>query len=446
MRTTTSSISETIAQHRLSTSEHASYLARRRYCSSCLSCNGIGSQSVVCRATDQNGRVDLIHGECPKDKWGVSSVIPDSGYETNHLQQGAPPCSDLFVYGFPGLYAGANTELHHQILLWQSMGINTHLIPDKAGFKQEPLYPEMEEIGVIIHQQNQFDAILPGAPVLGFCNEQFLIKIDTIRQYTHYTVFVNCMTWLFDLEKRRHREGKISLFLFQNDEIRKKNQALLRKINPDPDIHYLTFQPYFETEVFPFVSVDQRIADGSNRPFTIGRISRQDADKFSADTVRVWEGIESPVSKRGVMLGFGPESERKIGKPPEWVETFINQTELSQQDFYKQVDVIVQPMDTTENWPRIGLEAMSSGCVLIVDNRGGWRQMIEHGETGWLCNSPEDFIRYATRMANEPEKRAEMAQTACHRLHELSGKPIAQSAWSEVLNRCLRRFTVSYEA
>ncbi len=26
---------------------------------------------------------------------------------------------------------------------------------------------------------------------------------------------------------------------------------------------------------------------------------------------------------------------------------------------------------------------MASGSVLVVDNRGGWRQMVEHGKTGW---------------------------------------------------------------
>ncbi|MEG1937685.1 MAG: hypothetical protein RR138_01215 [Akkermansia sp.] len=33
--------------------------------------------------------------------------------------------------------------------------------------------------------------------------------------------------------------------------------------------------------------------------------------------------------------------------------------------------IILQPTDTTENWPRIGFEAMASGSVLIVDKRGG---------------------------------------------------------------------------
>ena len=128
------------------------------------------------------------------------------------------------------------------------------------------------------------------------------------------------MTWLFEMEKRRHREGKIAAFLYQNDAVREKSQAALQAINPDPDVQYLTFKPYFNAEAYPFVG---RRADDR---FTIGHISRQDADKFAADTLRIWEAIESPVQKRGIMLGFGRPSEDKIGVPPDWITTYENQT------------------------------------------------------------------------------------------------------------------------
>ena len=74
----------------------------------------------------------------------------------------------VFVYGFPGLYAGANTELHHQIILWRSMGLSIHLIPSDRGYRNEALYPEMLDRGVTVHEADDFDAITPGSPVLGF--------------------------------------------------------------------------------------------------------------------------------------------------------------------------------------------------------------------------------------------------------------------------------------
>ncbi|MEM1353913.1 MAG: glycosyltransferase [Planctomycetota bacterium] len=329
--------------------------------------------------------------------------------------------------------------MHHQIILWRSMGLPVHLIPCDAGYRNEPLYPEMIERGVVIHEANQFDAIIPGAPVLSFCNESFLARIDEILFYSHNTVFVNCMTWLFEREKTRHRQGKIGTFLYQNEEVMLKNAALLREINPDPDIRHLLVSPYFADSAFPFVDRTCGDSETQNDTFVIGRISRQDADKFSADTLWVWEGIESPVTKQGVMLGFGPDSENKIGRPQEWISTYSNQTELSQQDFYRRVDVIVQPMDTTENWPRIGLEAMASGSVLIVDNRGGWREMIRHGVTGWLCDTPEDFVKYATLMSHQPDQRRAMARAARQRLAELSAEAVSKKSWTGVIDSLQNR-------
>lgn len=79
---------------------------------------------------------------------------------------------------------------------------------------------------------------------------------------------------------------------------------------------------------------------------------------------------------------------------------------------YKHCQIVLQPTDTTENWPRVGFESMASGSVLVVDNRGGWRQMVEHGKTGWLCDHERDFIYYASKMAYEPNLRSDMAHAA----------------------------------
>ena len=89
-------------------------------------------------------------------------------------------------------------------------------------------------------------------------------------------------------------------------------------------------------------------------------------------------------------------------------------------------------MDTTENWPRIGFEAMSSGSVLIVDNRGGWKKLVKHGVTGWLCNTQQEFIYYASRMALEPKLRGTMARAARKWGKELAGLESSMRSWGEV--------------
>ena len=209
----------------------------------------------------------------------------------------------VFVYGFPGLYGGAGTELHHQIAVWLELGLNVHIIPSNAGYKNEPLYTEMIERGVAVHEHDEWDAIVAGAPVLGFCNDEFLTNLPQIHARTHNTVFVNCMTWLFDKEKARMAEGRIRAFLYQNEDVRQTNMPLLRRLNDDAAVKFMTFKPYFDDTDFPFV--EQR----SDEFFGCGRISRQDADKFAANTLHIYEYFVSPRWKRGLFLGFDHRSQ-----------------------------------------------------------------------------------------------------------------------------------------
>ncbi|HRH97845.1 MAG TPA: glycosyltransferase [Prosthecobacter sp.] len=332
----------------------------------------------------------------------------------------------VFAHGFPGRYGGASTELHHQIKLWLAMGVEVHIIPSQVNYQNEPLFSELVQSGVIIHGCNQWEALTAEDVTMGFCNAEFLTHLPEIHARTKRTVFINCMTWLFDMEKQRMAEGMIALFLYQNEEVRQKNMPVLQALNPKANARFLTFTPYFDATAFPFI--EERPTDH----FGCGRISRQDADKYAANTLHIYEYFVAPVMKRGLFLGFDARSEAKIGRPHSWITTACDSSIISQQDFYKHCQIILQPSDTTENWPRVGFEAMASGSVLIVDDRGGWRQMIEHGKTGFLCQHERDFIYYASKMAYEPDLRREIAHNARQRGLELGGFEKAKESWERV--------------
>lgn len=331
----------------------------------------------------------------------------------------------IFVYGFPTLYGGAGNELYHQIRLWRALDLEVHIIPSAQGYTDERLYPELVANGIVVHECNAFAAIEKGAPVFGFCSPAFLDKIDEIRAHSTNTVFVNCMTGLFEAEKRRMAEGKIRVFLYQNDDVRAANAPLLRALNPDAEAYFLPFKPYFDASLFPFVEFR------SDEWFGCGRISRRVWEKYASNTLYIYDSFVSPKPKRGLFLGFDKICEEKIGKPYGWIRV-ANRDECTQQEFYRFCEIVLQPTDVTENWPRIGFEAMASGSVLIVDNQGGWRRQVSHGVTGWLCNDARDFIFYAGKMAHEPELRLDMAQRARQRAEELGGYGMARESWEEV--------------
>ena len=340
----------------------------------------------------------------------------------------------LFVHGFPGLYGGAATELHHQIKCWRHMGVEVHIIPTMQGSQNEPLRQEMIDLGVIIHGFNEFGVIQKEDAIINFCSKEFLVNLPEIVKYTRRTVFVNCMTWLFQDYKQNpqnqlqnHLEGNIAFELFQRPQIRDMHMRELRA-KTRTKAQFIHFQPYFDATNFPFL-------ERNNERFTLGRISRQDADKFHKDQWHIWEGIHSPLWKRGLVLGWDSRSASKCGPPLSWVETYSDHNALSVADFWRQVDALVQITDTNENWPRVGFEAMYSGVPLVVDKRAGWTHMVDHGVTGFLCDHARDFMYYGSKLAYEPEFRLEMAKRAKEHAIQLSGMEAASQSWKNTLER-----------
>lgn len=330
------------------------------------------------------------------------------------------------IIGFPSLYGGAGAELYHQLRIWEILGVEIHFIPTRDASSENPLYPEMLSRGFTVHAPCDWSAIPDGAPVISFCDRTFLSALPEIRRRTRRIVFVNCMTWLFRQEREAMARGDIALFLYQNETVRQHVMPQLRALNDDPAIQFKTFRPYFDDAAFPFV--EHRPSDW----FGAGHISRQEEDKFSKDILKIYEYFSSPVEKKGFFLGFDARSQAKTGEPPPWIETYHDQNDLSQQEFYKRCHIVLQPTDTTENWPRIGFESMASGSVLIVDKRGGWEQMVEHGHTGWLCETSGDFIAYASKMAWEPHMREDMAAAARERGRELGGLEASLESWAQI--------------
>jgi len=332
----------------------------------------------------------------------------------------------LFILGFPGLYGGASTELHHQLPILSELGrqLNFKLcvIPTHNP-KNEPLleftrqHAEIEEYGSY-SDINKEDAIM------AFCSDVFLNDIATINKFTKNTCFINCMTWLFDKEKAAHANNLIKLSLYQRQGVSLDHSQKLRRLGSNA--RFERFYPFFNPESTNFLLKD-------SPSFHIGRISRSDADKFSKQTFGIWHGIVSPKPKIGHVLGWRQSLEDKVGPAPQWAKTYTNHTEFPVNEFYNTCDIIVQSTDTKENWPRIGFEAMHSGCPLVVDNRGGWKELIEHKMSGFLCDNERDFIYWGSRLAYEPELRWSIASEAKQRAYELSNKSLSMDSWKKAI-------------
>lgn len=331
----------------------------------------------------------------------------------------------LFIYGFPGLWGGAATELHHQIYAWNEIhGLELAIIPSMKGYKNEPLYQEMLDLGIEIHEDNDFSAISPKDAIINFCSDQYLLKLPEIFLYTEKTIFVNCMTFLFNEEKRQHIQGTIKYSLYQRPQVMQEHQERLELLGSRA--HFYHFIPYFKGD-----SLEYSVKDEGQ--IHIGRISRDAKDKYTPFNGSIYNGILSPYPKTGIFLGYGAHGLSVTGTLPDWIKTYVNHSKLPVKDFYNLVDFIVQPTNTTENWPRIGLEAMHSGVPLVVDNRGGWKYMIAHGVDGFLCDNPTDFMYYGSRLAYDYELRQTIADNAYQKAKQISGLQASKESWERIL-------------
>lgn len=333
----------------------------------------------------------------------------------------------LFIVGHPGYYGGASSELYHQIKVWHKgfPDLKLHIIPTQIGVQMEPMYQEMLGLGIHYEEARNYDSITKDDMVINFCSGAFLEDLEKIHHQTKRVAFVNCMTWTFPLEKEKAGKNFISHYLYQRHEVLEDHRNQLTKIGSTA--HFLHFNPFFDSEGWSL--------DKNESKFTqIGRISRSDADKFAANTLHIYEYIVSPKQKRGHFLGFNDELIKKIGRPHPWITTYENQRLLPVKDFYRKVDFIVQPMDTMENLPRIGFEAMVTGTPLVVDNRGGWKHLVEHGVSGFLCNHERDFIYWGSRLAYEEDLRMQIAAQSRIRFEQLAAFDVSRASWERVFN------------
>ncbi|MBS0208879.1 MAG: glycosyltransferase [Planctomycetes bacterium] len=307
----------------------------------------------------------------------------------------------ICVVGHPSRLGGADTELDHQIRCWQSLGLQVHIV--HTGQIDPNLQAmRMQERGCVIHEPRNWKAC-QGMHVISYCNGDFLKALPAIREYARSTTFVNCMCWLFDAEKEAHRQGLIDWFLYQTEHARLRVQTELQTINPK--YQWFQVRPYFYAEEFPF------IADRPSDKFRFGRISRDDPGKYHQAQIWVYETMVAPVLKEGIILGFKDTIAKKVGQPPNWIKCYAAGG-ITAHQLYQHATCIIQMSETYENLPRIGFEAMASGSLLIVDNRGGWQEMVQHKQTGFLCNDQREFVYFASRAAFESEERRQMIHNA----------------------------------
>lgn len=333
----------------------------------------------------------------------------------------------VYLIGYPGDIGGACTEAWHTVKLWRRFGLGVTAVPT---WKADPVWQErLRTIGCETVLMGVADFRLPaGSVAVSLCNHPFLDLMKRGALAGCRTVWVPCMTYLTDAERRLLAAGiHFDRYVFQSDYQRDMLAPLLAAGGVNPT-RFRTVPGWLDVADFPFAPRPHR----AHEPFIVGRLSRDDPRKFSPDLWKIYDRIPNVQAH---VMGWSPTIERRCGKPPKWA-TVYPKGAMPAREFLGKLHAVVHPGgEAVENWPRFVLEAMAAGVPVVTDRSGGIPEMVRDRFAGLLCDKPEEMVSAAAGLAGDERWRMGLASMARRVVETVLCCPDqAWSAWQEVFS------------
>jgi glycosyltransferase involved in cell wall biosynthesis len=192
---------------------------------------------------------------------------------------------------------------------------------------------------------------------------------------------------------------------------------------PKPDIVYASQGLARSTPDYPGTVQDSPIdlerfapAIHENRPFTIGRMSRDVGEKHHPEDPDLYRQLSAVGVQIRVMGGT------RLGIQDPNVELLLENAEDAA-DFLRSLDAFVYR--THPNWyetfGRVAFEAMATGLPIVVEPRHGFADWLTDGETAIFAESTEDFRRAVERLNIDPELRKTIGRNAREMMERIYG-------------------------
>jgi glycosyltransferase involved in cell wall biosynthesis len=74
--------------------------------------------------------------------------------------------------------------------------------------------------------------------------------------------------------------------------------------------------------------------------------------------------------------------------------------------------------ERTEHFGMSTVEAMSAGCVPVVANKGGQKEIVSHGKSGYLWNTLDELLEHTASLINNPGQGSAMRHSARQRFRD----------------------------
>lgn len=338
----------------------------------------------------------------------------------------------IFVLGAPHFVGGAGLESWAAAKVWRKCTLETiHFIPTWGLQSLDPEWVvKIENSGMnLIDCQSVKNLIeipnLSEATVVAFCNDRATACFSDLRDLGCRIVYCPLMCSVRESEKPGYRKAFPDLIVFQSEYQRAKMEPQLSPFGYTPDKGRLIRGgiSYWDMAYRPRPRA-------AGQPFVVGRMARATPEKWSRDLWRIYAQIPS---RRAIVMGVNDMIRAYLGTAPAWA-TAMEPNAIPQEPFYRMLHAYVTMNGRVdENWPAVGREAMAYGVPVVAENAFGWKEMIVHGETGFLGNTPEEIGDLAARLEADEPLRLKIARQARDHLENMLAPDALWAQWAEIL-------------
>ncbi|UCI32879.1 glycosyltransferase family 4 protein [Mesorhizobium sp. B4-1-4] len=151
-------------------------------------------------------------------------------------------------------------------------------------------------------------------------------------------------------------------------------------------------------------------------PFTVGRLSRDTADKHHGDDVALYEALLADGA--AVRIQGGMPLRDKLAPHPQL--ELLPQGQLAAEQFLPKLDVFYYRTGShVETFGRVVFEAMACGLPVVSHSHGGYADHIRHGENGYLFETTQQAAAILAELKTDPALRARVGRKARQTVEEL---------------------------
>jgi glycosyltransferase involved in cell wall biosynthesis len=331
-------------------------------------------------------------------------------------------------FNWPSKIGGADTKFVHLLGLLKNH-YDITVVPNSAAYYQNEWYPWLLQRGHKTALMEELPDKLDGWAI-SLCNSSFfkLGMAKELKQRGKRIIWSSEMMWHFKGEEQAVADGLVDKVLYVSPTQRlalepgyREAMGVMKEIPADSLLHtsgmigplpWVMTGNYIDPQEFPMKPIRQPGA-----AFTIGRLSRPDPMKYPDDFPKFYErlGLREPVRFR-VMAWSEGLTERWSHHEFDARWELLESAAIPTTEFLQSLDVLVYNTSPRfqESWGRAVVEAMLSGVVPIVPRGHGHHleNLIRHGVSGFLCDTPQEFGNYARFLQDNPDQLNEMSRSA----------------------------------